>query len=335
MASPARARASSAFDVARLAGVSQSAVSRAFTEGASISPEMRERIHRAATQLGYRPNMLARSLIKQTSNIVGVVFAHFDNPFFALALDRLTVALSASGLRVLLLTAETNATVDKQVDELLSYRVRAVILMAVGISSALAAECARAAIPVIFFNRTAAESGDAFAVTGDNEVGAAAIAAHLMRAGRRRLAFMAGYEDSSTSRSREAGFTAALVGGGLPPPRRVCGDYTRAGAVAATRALFADRANRPDAVFCANDVMAIAAIETLRSEFGLEPGAECAVVGFDDIPMASWPSFALTTYSQPLDDMVQATVRFIGAEDLDKRERRVTIGGRLITRKTA
>jgi DNA-binding LacI/PurR family transcriptional regulator len=326
-------RPPTAHDVARLAGVSQSAVSRAFTEGASISAAKRETIIAAAAQLGYRPNILARSLNKGSSKVVGVVFGHFDNPFFANALERFADELGRRGLRMLLFTAETNATVDEQVTELLSYQVSSVILMAVNLSSKLAAECARSNIPVVMFNRTTEEETSAFAVTGDNEAGAAAIARHLLATGRRRIAFMAGYDDSSTSRQREAAFKAALAGGGLGEPRRVVGHYSRAGAVEATRALFAHPAGRPDALFCANDLMAIAAIETLRGDYGLEPGRDCAVAGFDDIPMASWPSFALTTFSQPVDEMVARAVSLICGEDAE--ERHVVVGGRLMLRKSA
>jgi DNA-binding LacI/PurR family transcriptional regulator len=324
----------SAMDVARVAGVSQSAVSRAFTDGASISPAKREKILEAAAELNYRPNILARSLIKQSSMVVGVVVGHLDNPFFATALDRLTEVLSDFGLRVLLFPAETNATADSQISELLSYRVSAVILMAANMSSTLALECARAEIPVVLFNRTAAERAEAYAVIGDNESGATAIAEHFVRSERRRVAFMAGYEESSTSHIRERAFSKALAKAGRSSPLRVSGNYTRRGAIEATRAMFRNSAKRPDAVFCANDLMAIATIETLRWEFGIEPGRDCAVAGFDDIPMAAWPSFMLTTYSQPLDAMVGRTVDLVIGKSLPT-DRCIVVGGSLVIRNSA
>ncbi|WP_164975546.1 LacI family DNA-binding transcriptional regulator [Sphingobium fluviale] len=326
-------RTPTAHDVARLAGVSQSAVSRAFTVGASISPDKRDKIIAAANELGYRPNILARSLIKGTSKVVGVVFGQFENPFFAHALDRFSEDFEGRGLRILLFTAKTNATVDEQVAELLSYQVSAVILMAVNLSSKLVAECARSNIPVVMFNRTTEEEHEAFAVTGDNTAGATAIAQHFLNTGRARVAFMAGYDDSSTSRQREAAFMAAMSGTGIPEPRRVVGHYSRQGAIEATRELFAAGAERPDALFCANDMMAIAAIETLRTEFGIEPGRQCAVAGFDNISMAAWPSFSLTTYSQPIDRMVAHAVAFIAGES--EGERAVVVPGELIIRNSA
>lgn len=322
-----------AHDVARLAGVSQSAVSRAFTQGASLSADKRDRIIAAAAELGYRPNILARSLIKGESKVVGVVFGHFENPFFTHALDHFSEEFARLGLRMLLFTAKTNATVDEQVAELLSYRVSAVVLMAVNLSSRLADECARSNIPVVLFNRTTVGDQAAFAVTGDNRGGAAAIAEHLLKTGRRRIAYMAGYEDSSTSREREAAFLTTLSRAGLAtPPQRVVGHYSRPGAISATRSLFAGGPDRPDAVFCANDLMAIATVETLRAEFGIEPGRECAVVGFDDIPMAAWPSFCLTTFTQPIERMVASAVAFVMGQGGEQRH--VTIPGTLVVRRT-
>jgi DNA-binding LacI/PurR family transcriptional regulator len=329
-------RKPTARDVAALAGVSQPAVSRAFTPGASISEAKREKIMVAARALGYRPNIIARSLNQRRSNVVGVVLGHFENPFFAASLEMLASELSAAGIRILLFTAKTNTTVDRQVDELLSYQVSAVILMAVNLSSALVTECGAAGIPVILFNRTVADCDRAFAVTGDNHAGAIAIAEHFRKTGKRRIAYMAGYDDSSTSLSRETAFRDYLARHDMPPPRRAVGHYSRERAAEAARALFANPDDRPDAVFCANDLMAIATIETLRDEFGLEPGTDYVIAGFDNIAMADWPSFALTTYSQPIEAMVKQAVAFVIAdEDIPDAQRQVVLQGELILRKSA
>jgi DNA-binding LacI/PurR family transcriptional regulator len=319
-------------DVALRAGVSQPSVSRAFTAGASISPDVQARVLKAAEELGYRPNLLARSLNQRRSQVIGLITGNVENPFFAQTVDRFVTALEAIGCRILLLHTAPNTQVDQQVDELLSYRVRAVILLAVNLSSRLIEECARGGIPVILFNRTVQRETAAFSIVGDNDGGARAIARHFLATGRGKPAYMAGYPDSSTSNTREAAFFDHVVRAGLPTPRRACGYYSREGAVAATRALLSDAANRPDAVFCANDLMAIAAIETARGEFGLEPGRDIAIAGFDDIAMAAWPSFSLTTYSQPIDDMVGHALHFIEADDREAAPQPVIVPGRLIIR---
>lgn len=335
MAQQNRSRFPTAYDVARLAGTSQSAVSRAFTPGASISPQMRDKITAAAHELGYRPNIAARTLSNQKSKIVGVISGYMEHPFFARALERLAGRLSDAGLRILLFNAEQNGSADRLVEEMLSYQVRAVLLIGVGVSSNLAEECDRAGIPVILFNRTAAVPGAAIEVIGDNDAGAIAIAERFLELGRKRIAFMAGYAESGTSLVREAAFMDFFAQRGLPLPRRVVGNYTHEGATVAARALFADSAQRPDAVFCANDLMAIATIETLRIEFGLEPGRDYAIAGFDNIAMAAWPSFALTTYSQPMDGMVDEAARIITAGADARPIRSIVVKGEMILRNTA
>jgi DNA-binding LacI/PurR family transcriptional regulator len=330
---PSQRSLATAHDVARLAGVSQSAVSRAFTDGASISPATRERVIDAAHALGYRPNVLARSLITGQTKIVGLAMGNVDNPFFTLALDKLSSRLSGRGYRLLLFTTEMNARVDEQIEELLLYRVEAVILLSATMSSKLVCECQKSGIPVILFNRTVTGSNGGYSVTTDNEHGARTIALHLIEAGYTRAAFMAGYLDSSTSQARERGFFETLVESGRAPPLREVGEFTVEGAtLAARRLLTAGR--RPDAIFCANDHMALITIEVARHEFGLELGNDIGVVGFDDIPLASWASFGLTTYSQPLDAMADRTVDFISRIDDMAREQNVVVPGKLMIRKS-
>ncbi len=292
-----------ASDVARLAGVSQSAVSRAFTEGASISAKTRQRVMVAAEQLGYRPNQLARSLLKGRSNIVGVVLGNLQNPFFAEVLDALSQSLSAAGQRLLVFTTAANAEVDAQINDLLHYRVDALILMSTTLSSSLARQCQAAGIPVIFVNRTG-QVKQCWSVTGDNEGGARQIARHLIEQGYQRLAFMAGFADSSTSCERQRGFCDELARLQQPAPQLVCGEFSREGAINAARQLL-QQAVPPDGIFCANDHMALATLDVARHEFGLTPGKDIGVVGFDDIQAASWPAYQLTTFTQPIGPMVK------------------------------
>jgi DNA-binding LacI/PurR family transcriptional regulator len=293
----------SAHDVARLAGVSQAAVSRAFTPGASIAAATRERVFEAARTLGYRPNLLARSLIRGRSDIVGVVIGA-RYPFFQAALDELSARLSQAGKHILVHTADRAATADPHVEGLLKYRVDALLLMAARLSSELAERCRDEGIPVISFNRPARPVRGFASVTGDNLAGGAKIAEHLLAQGYRRLAVIAGLAETSSSGEREAGFVDHLAARGLPPPDREIGHFQREGAMQAARRLLA-RTPRPDAIFCANDDMALAAIEVARFELGLEIGRELGVAGFDDIEQAAWPSFSLTTYSFPVDALIE------------------------------
>lgn len=298
-----------AHDVARAAGVSQATVSRAFTPGSSITDVTRHRIFDVAARLGYQPNAIARSLTSGKSNLVGIGIENLHNPFFSETLEVLSLELAKAGLRLMLFTLNAEDDAGSSVQEVLRYRLDAMVLVSATFSSGFASQCQAARVPVILYNRTNGD-GSISSVTGDNAFGARALAAFLIAGEHRRFAFIAGLEDSSTSRARENGFTAYLSEQGLAPPMRACGDFTYAGAAAATRRLLAAR-HRPDAIFCANDHMATAAIDVAQYEFGIDVGRELSIVGFDDIQVASRPCYALTTFAQRPDLMVQATIDII------------------------
>jgi DNA-binding LacI/PurR family transcriptional regulator len=163
-------------------------------------------------------------------------------------------------------------------------------------------------------------------VTAAASEGAEKIAAHLLQQGYRRLAYMVGFSDSQTNREREGAFAGYVAAQGLPAPERVVGHFQREGAMAAARSLLSQR-RRPDAIFCATDYMAIATIEVARHEFGIQVGRELGVAGFDDIEQASWPSFDLTTYSQPVEAMVEHVMRMIQQGAPPQRPSRVAVEG--------
>ena len=295
----------SAHDVARVAGVSQAAVSRAFTPGASIAKDTQDKVFRAAKSLGYRPNLIARSLIKGKSGIVGVVIGNpRRNSVFMSALDALSTRLSRAGKHILVFTADGSAHVDVHVEDLLKYRVDALLLVATSLSPKLAEQCRDEGIPVISIGRRLPRTKQVASVTGNSRDGAGQVAEHLVQQGYRRIALMAGSADSPTNRERETGFTAYLASHGLPAPEREVGHCDREGAFQAARNLLS-LGRRPDAIFCTNDDMALATIEIARYEFGLEIGREIGIAGFDDIQEAAWPTFDLTTYSLPMDTMIE------------------------------
>lgn len=302
-------RHATATDVARLAGVSQSAVSRAFTPGAPIAEDTRRRIQDAARQLGYRPNAIARSLITRRSRIIGVAVAYLQNHFYPDVIEALSRGLQARGYHLLLFTPEAGRDADPGLEEILAWRVDGLILASTALSSALAEQCHEAGIPVLLFNRTS-RGAAVSSVTGENERGGRLIAQFLVAGGHRRLAFLAGIENSSTSRDRERGFAGWLAAAGLPPPLREVGLYDFEAASAAARRLLA-RPDRPDAIFCGNDHMATAVAEVARHEFGLRIPRDLSLVGFDDTGPARWPSFSLTSFSQPLQPMVDAAIALI------------------------
>ncbi|WP_144141129.1 LacI family DNA-binding transcriptional regulator [Paraburkholderia sp. BCC1884] len=298
-------------DVASLAGVSQSAVSRTFTPGASVSEDTRRKVLAAAQQLGYRPNALARSLITRRSRIVALVMSYLENQFYPLVIERLSQQLQREGYHVLMFIADMDEAADGVLAEILEYQVDGIIMASTMLSPTLASSCAAVGVPVVQFNRISSLEGSprhtVSAVTSDNHRGGELAAMLLLERGYRHIAFLAGLEASSTSIARERGFAETLAAHGLGLTARETGHYDFAEAQAATRRLFR-QPQQPDALFAANDHMAIAALDVIRGELQLRVPGDVAVIGFDDVPQSSWGAYDLTSVRQDLESMVTATV---------------------------
>jgi DNA-binding LacI/PurR family transcriptional regulator len=226
------------------------------------------------------------------------------------------------------------------VEEILQYNVDGIVMGATTLSSALAQRCADASIPVVLFNRIMA-SGSAGAVSSvrsDNVGGGREMARFLVAGGHKRIAYIAGREDSSTNLEREQGFREGLAELGQRIYARAIGNYDVEQARQAARDLFAATADRPDAVFVAGDLMAIVVLDTLRHELGLAVPQDVSVVGFDNVPQAGWASYELTTFEQPVEPMVEATVALLQGylrEAQTPPSRNLVVPGQLIIRQSA
>ena len=323
-------------DVAREAGVSQSAVSRVFTPGASVSDKTATKVRAAAERLGYRPNVLARSLITGQSKIIGLVVSYLDNQFYPDALERFSLALQKRGYHILIFIASGAGTdVDRVIDELLDYRLDGIITASVGMSDDLTRRCRDAGIPVVLFNR-AQDDARLSAVTSANVAGARRIARFLVAGGHKRIAHIAGWEGSSTGRDRKSGFIAGLEAEAMELAALEPGNFTRDESQAAARKMM-DAVHPPDAIFVGNDHMACAVLDTLRFEMGLNVPGDVSVVGYDDVPLASWGAYELTTLRQPTNRMVEATLQILLGQiaDPERPPERLEIDGPLILRGSA
>lgn len=320
-------------DVAKRAGVSQSAVSRVFTKGASASKRTVEKVRKAAAELGYRPNALARSLITGHSRIIGLVVAYLENQYYPIVVERLSVALQARGYHVLVfMAAPTRGDVHDVVQEILDYQVDGLVLASVSMTSVLAEQCQSLNIPVVLFNRDQ-DDPRLSSVTTDNFTGGKAIAEALIADGHERISYIAGFEEASTQIDREKGFRDGLAAAGRELFSRGVGNFNHEEAIAATREIFAGT-ERPDALFVCNDHMAFAVMDEMRFNLGLRIPDDVAVVGFDDVPLSAWPSYNLTTFRQPVNRMIEETVSTL----IDRIENDVTephrtrIAGRFVRR---
>lgn len=297
-----------ASDVARAVGVSRSAVSRVFTPGASVSKETAARVREMAEILGYRPNVMARSLITGRSRIIGLVVAYLENHFYPEVLEKLSRALQAKGYHVLIfMSSQTAENADDVIEQILDYQVAGIVMASVSLSSALTTQCAALGVPLVMVNRTQDVEGVA-SVTSDNVAGGYLVGRFLAAGGHTRIAYIAGWEGASTQRDREAGFLAALADAGVTLFSRAVGAFDSATAALATQRMFAGLGEVPDAVFVANDHMAFAVMDVLRHDLGLRVPEDVSVVGYDDVPPAAWSSYGLTTVRQDGDAMVARTV---------------------------
>lgn len=297
-------------DVARLAGVSQSAVSRVFTPGASASPKTADKVREAASKLGYRPNTLARTLVTGRSKTIGLIVAYLDNPFYPEALEKLSLALNEIGYHILIFMAANQAEeIDPIVEGLLDNQVDGIIIASVGISNTLTDRLVKENIPLVLFNR-GQDDPRLSSVTSANFEGGRTVAQFLVAGGHRHIAHISGWLGSSTGRDRQAGFIEGLKEAGQELIGCIDSRFRRPLAAEATCQLFsADIV--PDAIFVGNDHMAFAVMETIRSELGLRIPEDVSVVGYDDVSMSDWASFNLTTVRQPANRMVEETVKMI------------------------
>jgi DNA-binding LacI/PurR family transcriptional regulator len=322
-------------DVARLAGVSQSTVSRTFSLDTRIAPETRAKVLAAAEQLGYAPNAIARSLSTNRTNIIGIVMANITNPFYPYVLEQFIAQLQQTGRQALLFTPGPNQDVDDVLPLALQYRVDGLIITSATVSSEMADEFSRQGTPVVLFNRYVL-GANVSAVCCDNAEGGRFVANLLLDAGHKRLGYIAGSGDTSTNIDRERGFTDRLHERGVSHVLRAQGTYSyESGYESALQLLRGS--TPPDALFCANDITAMGAIDAARFELGLSVPNDLTVIGFDDIPPAAWPVYSLTTIRQPVKRMIAKTLQllFERIEQPDTPPVLELIPGELIRRSSA
>ncbi len=315
-------------------GVSISTISRAFSPNAVIAPETRERVLKHAAEIGYKPNPYAQSLITRRSKIAGIIVSDIANPFYPEVLTGLTEALQDAGLNVMLFTGAAGEPADRVLPSALHYQPNIVVVMAATLSFRAALESIEAGTSLVFFNRYIPDT-PTHSITCDNVLGGAEAADHLLDLGHRRLAYIAGPHDATTNMDRWQGFSERCGERGHVVVHEDAGAFSHAaGFVAAKRLLAADK--RPDGIFCANDLLALGALDAARGEFGLEVPKDLSIVGFDDISMASWPSLALTTYRQPTRRMIATTIDLVRSIEEDPNFAPVSrrIAGQLVIRET-
>lgn len=313
---PRGAIRTTSFDVAALAGVSQSVVSRAFKPGASIAGATREKVLDAARKLNYVPNSIASSLTTRRSKLVAVILGGLRDPFCAHVLDSACRELQDRGRQTLVFTVDDEAGADDAILRLLPYQVDGVILGSARMSARMVGMCHDRGIPVVLFNRFLAHSG-AFGVRCDNEAGGRAVAEAFLSAGARSFAMITGDPDWASGRERARGFTDRLLDAGIPREAIRCCPCAPGydGGTEAMRTLLGDGPGRPDAIFGLNDIMAMGAMDALRMRHGLRIPQDVMIAGFDDIREAAHLSYRLTTLRQPVGGMIREALDILNLDE--------------------
>jgi DNA-binding LacI/PurR family transcriptional regulator len=299
-------------DVAERAGVSRSAVSRTYTEGASVSPKTRKKIEKAAADLGYSPNALASSLTTGRTKMIGLVSNNFHNPIFLEVFDLFTRGLQERGLRPLLvnLTDETDA--ENSVRMLRQYSVDGVIVASSTLPASFADAFREAGVPVVHsFGRHAVSPK--VNVIGINNISAGRLAARtFVDRGYKHVGFLGGPRAATSTQDREKGFVTELAN--FPDVRMTASaasNYSfEAGRTEMQRLLAAG--DMAEAYFCGDDVLSIGALSAI-ADAGLQVPEDIGILGLNDMEMASWENINLTTIHNPLKDIIAKSIELVAA----------------------
>jgi len=319
-------------DVAKLAGVSQSSVSRVFFGGAAVSEKTRRKVLEAAKELGYIPNEFARSLITNKTRMIGLVMKGVNNPFYPKVLSEFTFRFKKLGYSVLFVYTNNEEIQKEDIEMLLNYHVAGVIITDASLSLKVTEDFRKNKIPLVFFNRKADKQVFSSICTNNLEA-SRQIAHYLMQKGCSDMVYISGERNTSTSIEREQGFVEVLQKQDLPY-ERFESYYSYEGGYETAKQIIR-KGKIPSAIFVANDIMALGVLDVFR-ENSVEIPLETKVVGFDNIDMAAWPTYNLTTWEQPISEMVEKTVEYIISEieEYTGIIQNIEIKGKLIERKT-
>lgn len=291
-------------EVANLAGVSVSAVSRAFRADSPLSDEKRKKIRSVALQLGYK-TPAAKLEAARGRGTIAVVTSDLNDPFTSHSVSLLSRELQKRGSKMAFHAIDSKAQADAVMHQVVDSHADGVILISNDLNFQMSEACRDNGVPVVLFNRVHSECGT-MAVCCDNYGGGRKVAARFVETGRRNIAYMGGDGLNTEQLDRSRGLRDQLDEAGLRVQATVNGHFSYDGAFRAARALFASHKGI-DALFCANDLMAVAALNAARASEIRVP-EDIALIGFDDMFMASWDSFKLTTLRQPLARMLEQSL---------------------------
>lgn len=298
-------------DVAKLVGVSTATVSRVLNGKATVDPETRARVQEAMRELNYTPNLSARQLGTGQSMMLGLVLPDITNPFFPLVARGAGDAAHQSGYTLVLANSDGDPRLEEEaLRALIGRRVDGIIVAPAANRAAWVKDIVGDQVPVVLLDRHV--DGPAMdCVAADNRAGSALAAQHLLELGHRCIGYISGPEGLASADERRESFIARATAGGaeMRPEWIVGGDFQLLSGFQAMQQLLL-QPERPTAVACGNDLMALGALRALR-QAGLTPPHDMAIVGYDDVPVAALSEPALTTVAQPAYRMGAAAVELL------------------------
>ncbi|TLP44906.1 LacI family transcriptional regulator [Cohaesibacter sp. CAU 1516] len=298
-------------DVAAKAGVSRSAVSRTFTDGASVSDKMRKKVEKAANELGYSPNALASSLTTGRTKLVGLVSDNFRNPLFLDVFDRFTRGLQEKGLRPLLVNLSEETDPQHSVRMMRQYSVDGVVVASSTLLPEFAQAFRDAGIPVVHsFGRPS--SNARVHVVGIDNIECGRMAARtLVARGYDNIGFLGGPESATSTQDRYTGFMSEMSAN---PEVKCSYSFARTYSFAAGREeMMRLLDNTPaQAYFCGDDVLSIGALSAIKDR-GMSVPDDIGLIGLNDMEMAGWQNIDLTTIHQPISQIVNSSIELMAA----------------------
>ncbi|WP_299736717.1 LacI family DNA-binding transcriptional regulator [uncultured Roseobacter sp.] len=305
-------------EVAERAGVSRSAVSRAFTDGASVSEKMRRKVEKAARELGYSPNALASSLTTGRTKLIGLVSNNFHNPIFLQVFDLFTRGLQDRGLRPLLVNLSDETDPEASVRMLRQYSVDGAVVASSTLPPGFARAFRDAGVPVVHSFGRSSSTPQVHVVGIDNVECGRMAARTLIARGYRRLAFLGGPQSATSTQDRYTGFFDVL---NAHPEVETNHSFADAYSFDAGRRemLRLLETTPAEAYFCGDDVLSIGVLSAI-TESGLKVPDDIGIIGLNDMEMARWQNIDLTTIHQPIRQIVTSSIELMVAM-LDEPDR--------------
>jgi len=293
------------FNVAELAGVSRSTVSRTFTPNACVSSETRKKVIVAADKLGYRPNVMARSLVTQKTQLIGLIIADWHNPFYASTLNSYSEKLQKENYQTILATINKNSDINASIEFLLQYQVDGIIMLSALPSRAIVTACNKKNTPLVLVGSSAKRISVCNVSIDHNAIGES-FANFALDLGYRRFVLIRGDKKFKAGVQRTKAFSKVLE---KEHKGEIVADLTGLLGHDEGRNAMADIVKiKPELVICSSDLTALGIMDGARVDYNLEIPKDIAVIGFGDTPMSSWGMNRLTTVQLPREDLIDESI---------------------------